>query len=50
MNVNDLDKILAEYIKHFGKDKVKQYFEKIIKIGGKNAISKEKVNNRSRSN
>ena len=51
MNINDLDKVIAEYLKHFGKDELKKYFNKIIKIGEKkHATSKEKINSSSGRN
>jgi hypothetical protein len=48
MLLKDLDNILAEYLKHFGKDKMSEYFKNIIKIkndkqGEKNATSKKKT-------
>ena len=54
MDIRDLDKILQEYMKHFGKEKFGKYFSEMIKInnkkGEKNASSKEKSNNSSGSN
>jgi hypothetical protein len=54
MNIKDLDKILQEYLKHYGKEEFGKYFKEMIKInnnkGEKNATSKEKSNNSSRSN
>ena len=53
MNIKDLDKILQEYLKHFGKDKFGKYFKEMIKInnnkGEKNASSQKKINNSSGS-
>ena len=53
MDIKDLDKILQEYLKHYGKEEFGKYFKEMIKInnnkGEKNAPSKEKTNNRSRS-
>jgi len=52
MNINDLDKILQEYHKHFGTKKMEMYFNNIIKIKQKkengNATSQKKINNNSR--
>lgn len=47
MVINDLDKILAEYLKHFGQNKMSEYFKNIIKInnnkkGEKTNASSEK--------
>ena len=52
MNIKDLDKILQEYMSHFGSDVMNKYFKDIIiiKKGEKNAIGKEKINSSSRSN
>ena len=52
MDIKDLDKILQEYLKHYGKDEFGKYFQQMIKIKGekKDAISKKKVNSSSRSN
>lgn len=52
MNIKDLDKILQEYMSHFGSDVMNKYFKDIIiiKKGEKNAIGKEKTNSSSRSN
>jgi hypothetical protein len=52
MNIYDLDKILEEYYKHFGKNQMEQYFESIIKLkkGEKNATSQKKSNGSSRGN
>ncbi len=54
MDIKDLDKILQEYLKHFGKEKFGKYFKEMINInnkkGEKDAIGKEKINNRGRSN
>ena len=49
MQLQDLDKILQEYLKHFGKDKFGKYFSEMIKINNKkgeksNASSKKKSN------
>ncbi len=52
MNINDLNKVLEEYLKHFGKDKFNEYFKQAIQIknkGEKDAIGKKKTNNSSRS-
>ena len=48
MLLKDLDNILAEYLKHFGKDKMSEYFKNLIKIKNdkhreKNATSKKKT-------
>ena len=52
MDIKDLDKILQEYMSHFGSDVMKKYFKDIIVIKkeNKNAIGKEKTNSSSRSN
>jgi hypothetical protein len=53
MRIEDLNNILKEYYKHFGKTKMEEYFKTIIRTktkGEKNAIGKEKSNNSSRSN
>jgi hypothetical protein len=52
MNINDLDKILNEYMKHFGSEAMNKYFKDIIIIKKEknNAISKKKIDNSSRSN
>ena len=52
MRIEDLNNILKEYYKHFGEDKMSQYFKSIIKLKKekKDAIGKEKSNNSSRSN
>jgi hypothetical protein len=56
MVLNDLDKILAEYLKHFGQTKMSEYFNNIIKINNNkkgdktNATSQKKIINSSRSN
>jgi hypothetical protein len=51
MRIEDLNNILKEYYKHFGEQKMSEYFKSIIKYkkqGEKNAISKKKINNNSR--
>jgi hypothetical protein len=49
MNINDLDKILNEYMKHFGSEAMNKYFKDIIIIKKEknNAISKKKIDNSS---
>ncbi len=54
MDIKDLDKILQEYLKHFGHEKFGQYFKEMININNnkekKDAIGKEKSNSSSRRN
>jgi len=49
MVITDLDKTLREYIKHFGKEVIQNYFNNIIKESN-NATSKKKVNSSVGSN
>jgi len=48
MVISDLDKMLREYIKHFGKDTIQKYFNNLIKEN-KDATSKKKTNSSVRS-
>jgi len=50
MCIEDLNNIIKEYAKHFGKDKMAEYFKSIIKVKQeeKHALSKKKTNNNSR--
>lgn len=41
MRLNDLNKIIAEYIKHFGKDEIAKYFNQLLERK-KDATSKKK--------
>ena len=53
MDIKDLDKILQEYLKHFGKEEFGKYFKQMINIkeGEKtNALSQKKSNSSRRSN
>jgi hypothetical protein len=52
MRIEDLNNILKEYNKHFGNEKMSEYFKSIIKYKKEkeNAISEKKSNNSSRSN
>lgn len=51
MDIKDLDKILQEYLKHYGKEEFGKYFSEMIKInkqkGEKNNASSQKKSNRS---
>ena len=49
MVISDLDKTLREYIKHFGKDTIQEYFNNLIKEN-KDATSKKKIDSSVRSN
>ena len=51
MDLRDLDKVLQEYLKHFGKDEFGKYFKRMINIKGekKDATSKKETNSSSRS-
>ena len=51
MDLRDLDKVLQEYLKHFGKDEFGKYFKQMINIKGekKDATSKKETNSSSRS-
>jgi|TARA_E500000178_G_scaffold310234_1_gene325159 hypothetical protein len=42
MRLNDLNKIIAEYIKHFGKDEIAKYFNQLLERGKKDATNKKK--------
>tara|TARA_B100001741_G_C16078030_1_gene380782 strand:- start:18 stop:176 length:159 start_codon:yes stop_codon:yes gene_type:complete len=52
MRIEDLNNILKEYYKHFGQDKMNEYFKTIIKLKKekKDAIGKKKSNGSGRSN
>ena len=52
MDLRDLDKVLQEYLKHFGKDEFGKYFKQMINIKGekKDATSKKETNSSSGSN
>jgi hypothetical protein len=52
MRIEDLNNILKEYYKHFGEEKMSQYFKSIIKLKKekKDALSQKKSNNSSGSN
>ena len=51
MRIEDLNNILKEYYKHFGENKMSEYFKTIIKLKKEenNAIGKKKINSSVRS-
>lgn len=52
MHIQDLNKILEEYLKHFGKEEMNKYFKQLIKVKkeNNNALGKKETHNSSGSN